>query len=86
MRRMTISCLQLRWGRFKRVFHLPPDAQEDDIRADFTNGVLTLTIAKKTPQVLQTRGRRIEIGSDTLEGRRAAHYALFQVFAFLQLE
>jgi HSP20 family protein len=58
-----------RWGSFERVFHLPPDAQEDDIRADFTNGVLTLTIAKKAPQALQTRGRRIEIGSDNVEGK-----------------
>jgi HSP20 family protein len=61
-----------RWGSFERVFHLPPDAQEEDIRADFTNGVLTLTIAKKAPQVLQTRGRRIEIGTDTVEGKGAS--------------
>lgn len=54
-----------RWGSFERIFHLPPDAQEDDIRADFTNGVLTLTILKKAPQVLQPRGRRIEIGTDS---------------------
>ena len=55
-----------RWGSFERIFHLPPDAQEDNIRADFTNGVLTLTIEKKVPQVQQTRGRRIAIGTDTL--------------------
>jgi len=55
-----------RWGSFERIFHLPSDAQEEDIRADFTNGVLTLTIAKKAPEVLQPRGHRIAIGTDSL--------------------
>jgi HSP20 family protein len=52
-----------RWGRFERMFHLPPNANEESIDADFANGVLTLTIAKKVNQVEGQRGRRIAIGS-----------------------
>jgi len=51
-----------RWGRFERVFNLPVDADEENIRADFQNGVLTLTIAKKPVQE-ERRGRRIAIAS-----------------------
>jgi HSP20 family protein len=52
-----------RWGRFERVFHLPPNADEDNLSADFTSGVLTLTVPKKTAQPAGREGRRITIGS-----------------------
>jgi HSP20 family protein len=52
-----------RWGRFERVFHLPPNADEENLSADFTSGVLTLTIPKKSTQPTGHEGRRITIGS-----------------------
>jgi HSP20 family protein len=52
-----------RWGRFERAFHLPTDADENQINADFSSGVLTLTVPKKPQQPQQLQGRRIAIGS-----------------------
>ncbi len=38
---------ELRYGRFRRVFPIPPKAQIDGIKADFKDGVLTIVIPKK---------------------------------------
>ncbi|MES2464915.1 MAG: Hsp20/alpha crystallin family protein [Armatimonadota bacterium] len=54
-----------RWGRFERVFTLPPNADDDNIHADFQSGVLTLTIPKKTLQPAGANGRRITIGASS---------------------
>ncbi len=37
------------YGAFSRSFRLPPDADADGIRGDLKDGVLTLTIPKKSP-------------------------------------
>ncbi len=37
---------ELRYGSFKRVLPLPPNAKTDDIKAEFENGVLTIEIPK----------------------------------------
>jgi HSP20 family protein len=34
------------YGRFQRTFHLPADARGDDVAADFSNGVLKITVPK----------------------------------------
>lgn len=34
------------YGMFERVVSLPPDADEDDVKAKFSNGVLKLTVKK----------------------------------------
>ncbi len=34
------------YGRFQRTFRLPADAQGDRVEADFTNGVLKITVPK----------------------------------------
>jgi HSP20 family protein len=47
------------YGSFKRVLSLPEDANQDDIKATFTQGVLTVTMPRKAmpePDV-----KRIEI-------------------------
>jgi HSP20 family protein len=46
-----------RWGRFSRSFVLPREVNQDQIRAHFENGVLTVTIPKSE----KARRRRIEI-------------------------
>jgi HSP20 family protein len=46
------------WGSFVRSFSLPPDANTDDARATFGDGVLRLVFPKRE----QARRRRIEIG------------------------
>jgi HSP20 family protein len=48
-----------RWGRFSRSFVLPREVNQEQIRAHFENGVLTVTI----PRSEKARRRRIEIGS-----------------------
>ena len=34
------------YGRFRRTFRLPADAKGDGVGADFSNGVLTITVPK----------------------------------------
>lgn len=38
--------VERRYGSFQRRFTLPPDVAADDIKADYTDGVLTLSIPK----------------------------------------
>ena len=38
--------VERRYGSFQRRFTLPPDVAVDDIKADYTDGVLTLEIPK----------------------------------------
>ncbi|OZB19638.1 MAG: glutamyl-tRNA amidotransferase [Rhodobacterales bacterium 34-62-10] len=38
------------YGAFSRTFRVPADAQADKVEADLKDGVLTLSIPKKTPQ------------------------------------
>ena len=47
------------YGRFQRTFRLPADADDTRIGATFANGVLTLTIPRRTPE--EPAARRIEI-------------------------
>ena len=35
------------YGRFTRSFTLPPTVEPDDVKAEFTNGVLRVTLAKR---------------------------------------
>ena len=46
-----------RLGIFECTFQLPPDANQDEIKADFNNGVLTIVIA--TMQVPFARRQRL---------------------------
>lgn len=47
------------YGAFQRTFRLPPDADGEKIDAEFSDGILRLRVAKRTP--LKTEGRRIEV-------------------------
>lgn len=49
------------YGAFQRSFRLPPDAQADDVAADFTNGVLVVKVPKAGPP--KERTKKIEIRS-----------------------
>ena len=42
-------------GAFKRVFHLPEDAEQNGIGASYKNGLLTLTIKKDEKKILKQR-------------------------------
>ena len=48
------------YGSFSRSFSLPEDANEDQIKADYADGVLTLTVPKREGKPASTR--HIEIG------------------------
>ena len=57
-----------RFGTYSRTFGLPQGVTEDDIRAEYHDGVLEVHVAK--PE--QVKPRRIQIGSGekkTIEGR-----------------
>jgi HSP20 family protein len=47
------------YGAFQRTFRLPPDADGEKIDAEFSDGILRLKVAKRTP--LKSEGRRIEV-------------------------
>jgi HSP20 family protein len=50
-----------RYGRFQRTLSLPPGVDADAISADFSNGVLTVTLPK-TPQAKE-KERKVEVKS-----------------------
>jgi len=47
------------YGRFQRTFRLPPDANEEGVEADFTNGVLKITVPRSAPSA--PKAKRIEV-------------------------
>jgi HSP20 family protein len=49
------------YGAFQRVLSLPEDVDQDDIRATFRKGILTITVPRKA--ALKADVRRIEIRS-----------------------
>jgi HSP20 family protein len=57
----TYYCCERSSGSFMRTFTLPAGADAEHIRADVTNGVLTLVIPK-TPE---SQPKRIAIGAGT---------------------
>ncbi|MBT5495416.1 MAG: Hsp20/alpha crystallin family protein [Alphaproteobacteria bacterium] len=48
-----------RFGSFHRSFRLPEDVDEEDIAADFVDGVLTIKIAKRSSKAPQPK--KIEV-------------------------
>ena len=49
------------YGEFVRQFSLPEDVKEEDIQADFKNGVLEIMVPKKEPS--KPKEREVKIGS-----------------------
>lgn len=49
------------YGSFKRVLALPADAKEDDIEANFKNGVLTVTVPRKQLSKAESDIKKIDI-------------------------
>ncbi len=50
------------FGSFQRSFKLPADADPDNIKAEFKNGVLTITVPKSGPPPDKTRRIEIQTG------------------------
>lgn len=50
------------YGAFQRSFRLPGDVQADDIAADFTDGVLTLTLPKTLPAAREQKKIEVRTG------------------------
>lgn len=48
------------YGSFSRSLRLPNDADEGGVKADLKDGVLTISVAKKKPEVAQAK--RVKIG------------------------
>lgn len=48
------------YGAFSRTFRLPADADGDNISADLKDGVLTLSVPKRTPKAPEAR--KVKIG------------------------
>ena len=47
------------YGSFSRSFRLPPDADEDKVKADLKNGVLTITVPKMREEPKSNRQVKI---------------------------
>ena len=50
------------YGSFSRSFRLPPDADEDKVKADLKNGVLTVTVPKAKAEEKKSRQVKINAG------------------------
>ncbi len=48
---------EFRYGKFQRILQLPYPIQNDQVKADFTNGILTLTL----PKVVEARNKVVKI-------------------------
>lgn len=48
------------YGAFSRSYRLPPDADEDKVRADLKNGVLTVTVPKAKAEA---KNRQVKINA-----------------------
>lgn len=59
----TFHRVERSYGSFRRALALPPDADENGIKASMKNGVLEIEIAKLAEA--RKTARRIEIGSKT---------------------
>ncbi|MCL2123389.1 MAG: Hsp20/alpha crystallin family protein [Desulfovibrionaceae bacterium] len=53
--------LERHYGMFQRVLQLPEDADADNITANYKNGVLHISVARKMPQ--KNEARKISISS-----------------------
>jgi HSP20 family protein len=51
------------YGRFARSFTLPPTVDEEDVKAEFTNGLLKITLAKR--EEAKPKQVKIEAGKPT---------------------
>lgn len=49
-----------RFGNFSRTFYVGEDLVEDDVKAKLSDGVLTLTLQKKTPLIKESKYIEIE--------------------------
>lgn len=56
------------YGSFQRVLSLPEDADQDNINANFKNGVLMVTVPRKALPKSEARQIGINTGSDTKSG------------------
>ena len=46
---------EIQYGSFKRVFHLPEDADQNGINANYKNGMLSITIKKDEKKILKQK-------------------------------
>lgn len=63
--------IERNYGSFSRAFSLPPGVDPEQVKADFSNGLLTITI----PRAALPQPRRIQIGTGAREvtpGREGA--------------
>lgn len=60
----------VRYGHFQRVINLPEPIQNNQVTAEFSHGILTLTL----PKVVETQTKvvKITLGTPTLEARPSA--------------
>jgi len=55
--RSRFSCSERSFGKFNRKVHLPRHADRDAIRAEYENGILTITL----PRAEESRPKKIEV-------------------------
>ena len=50
------------YGLFQRTFRLPGDVKEDEVSADFSNGVLKIKVPKRGPEKPTAKKIKVKIG------------------------
>jgi len=53
---------EFRYGSFSRTLALPADADPDDVKAAYTDGILTVTIGMKVEKVESAKKIEIKVG------------------------
>lgn len=54
---------EFRYGRFQRVFQLPARIQNDQVKADYRDGILSITLPKAEAE--KTRVVKVNVGTTT---------------------
>ncbi|HSF94362.1 MAG TPA: Hsp20/alpha crystallin family protein [Thermohalobaculum sp.] len=50
------------YGRFQRTFRLPGDVKDDEVSADFSNGVLKIRVPKRAEEKQQAKKIKVSAG------------------------
>lgn len=66
------------YGSFRRAFRLPDDVRQDEIRASFSDGVLTVSVPREESRQ-QPQARRIEVQRGQAQGATTGGEAPQQV-------
>ncbi|MDY6937751.1 MAG: Hsp20/alpha crystallin family protein [Cyanobacteriota bacterium] len=64
---------ELYYGKFERALELPANIKNDRVEADYTNGILTLTLPKE--EIDRNRSVKVKVNANAIAGETEAEEA-----------